>query len=155
MPRVPSDDESVASVRATLARSGGTRRLCVRLPDDDEIDSRLDSGTCSSLGVSSGDLVRATIDRVTYHVRVEADSRGRLLRGAFENRRLARTPGEGENRLVEWIDANGGEEGDVVVLDVLSSGESYGLRFPGDRAVYDVQRGPRASLADIASDVDG
>ena len=153
MPRVPSDDESVASVRAALARTGGTRRLCVRLPDDDAVRSRLDSGSLTALDISAGDLVRVTFDRETHHARVESGSRGRFISGAFDTRRLARTTGEGENRLLEWIGKHDGEEGDVILLDVLVSGESYGLRRPGDRTVYDVRRGPRTSLSEIAGDL--
>ena len=155
MPRVPSDGEDVASVRVTLARSGGTRRPCVRLPDDDALDGRVESGDCDALGVSAGDVVRVAFDREEYHARVDGDSEGRLLRGAFDNRRLAREPGEGENRLIEWLDANGREPGDSVVLDVVVPGELYGLRVPGERAVYDANREPRSSLTDIARDVDG
>jgi len=100
-------------------------------------------------------VIRVAFDRDEYHARVAGDSKGRLLRGAFDNRRLARDPGEGENRLVEWLDANGREPGDSVVLDVVVPGELYGLRIPGERTVYDADRGPRSSLADIARDVDG
>ncbi|ELZ39445.1 DUF7112 family protein [Halorubrum tebenquichense] len=154
MPRVPSDGEDVASVRVSLARSGGTRRPCVRLPNDDALDGRVESGSCDALGVSAGDLVRVAIDREEYHARVASDSKGRLLRGASDNRRLAREAGEGANRLVEWLDANDREPGEGVVLDVVVPGELYGLRIPGDRTVYDANRGPRSSLADIARDVD-
>ena len=154
MPRVPSDGEDVPSIRVSLARSGGTRRPCVRLPDDDALDGRVESGTCDALGVSQGDLIRVAFDGGEHHARVAADSRGRLLRGAFDNRRLAREGGEGTNRLVEWLDANGRESGDGVVLDVVVSGELYGLRVPGERTVYDADRGPRSSLADIARDVE-
>ena len=155
MPRVPSDGEDVASVRVTLARSGGTRRPCVRLPDDDALDGRVESGECDALGVSAGDVVRVAFDRDEYHARVAADSTGRLLRGAFDNRRLAREAADGANRLVEWLDANGREPDDSVVLDVVVPGDLYGLRIPGERTVYDANRGPRSSLADIARDVDG
>ena len=154
MPRVPSDGEDVSSVRVSLARSGGTRRPCVRLPEDDALDGRVESGTCDALGVSAGDRIRVAFDREEYHARVAADSKGRLLRGAFDNRRLAREGGEGTNRLVAWLDANGREPGDSVVLDVVVPGELYGLRIPGERAVYDATRGPRSSLADIARDVE-
>jgi len=155
MPRVPSDGEDVSSVRVSLARSGGTRRPCVRLPDDDALDGRVESGSCDALGVSAADIVRVAIDREEYHARVASDSKGRLLRGAFDNRRLARDAGEGTNRLVGWLDANDREPGEGVVLDVVVPGELYGLRIPGDRTVYDANRGPRSSLADIARDVDG
>ncbi|MBP1923558.1 hypothetical protein J2751_002601 [Halorubrum alkaliphilum] len=155
MARVPSDDESVASIRVDLARSGGTRRPCVRIPDDVDLPGRLESGTCESLSMEPDDLVRLVIDREERHARVESDSRGRLLRGAFDDRRRARTPGEGTDRLAEWLDAHDREPGDVVVLDVVVPNELYGLRIPGDRTMYDVKRGPPSSLADIARDLDG
>ena len=154
MPRVPSDGEDVSSVRVSLARSGGTRRPCVRLPDDADLDGRVESGSCDALRVSAGDLIRVAIDREEFHARVAADSRGRLLRGAFDNRRLAREVGEGANRLVEWLDANDRDPGESVVLDVVVPGELYGLRTPGERTVYEATRGPRSSLADIARDVE-
>ena len=155
MPRVPSDGEDVCSVRVSLARSGGTRRPCVRLPADDALDGRVESGSCDALGVSQGDLIRVAFDREEHHARVAADSRGRLLRGAFDNRRLAREAGAGTNRLTDWLDANDRGPDDTVVLDVVVPGELYGLRIPGERTVYDANRGPRSSPADIAHDVDG
>jgi len=155
MARVTSDDEHVAAVRVDIVRSGGTRRLCVRLTDDDELASRLESGTTESIGVSGGDIVRVIVNRQTRYARIEADSRGRVLRGLFDNRRLARTPGEGGDRLREWLGEHDREEGDVLLLDVVVSGDAYGLRLPGDRAVYDVDADPRGSLADIARDLDG
>jgi len=154
MTRVPSDDESVASIRVDLARSGGTRRPCVRLPDDAELSDRVESGTCESLSMEAGDLVRVVIDREEHYARVESDSRGRLLRGAFDDRRRARTVGEGTNRLAEWLADHDRVPGDVVVLDVVVPGEVYGLRIPGERTMYDAKRGPRSSLADIARDLD-
>lgn len=155
MPRVPSDDEGVASVRVSLARSGGTRRPCVRIPEDDELDGRVESGTCASLAMAAGDVVRVVIDREERYAPVAADGSGRLIRGAFDNRRLAREPGDGENRLIAWLDANDRGAGDGVVLDVIVPGELYGLRIPGERAVYEATRGPPSSLADIARDLDG
>ncbi|MGZ0748307.1 DUF7112 family protein [Haloparvum sp. AD34] len=155
MARLPSDDPSLASVRVRVARSGGTRRPCVRLPADGELADRLESSSRETLDVEASDLIRVIIDRDEYHARVDADTQGRLLRGAFDNRRLARTSGEGENRLVEWLTAHGREEGDALLLDVVAPGDAYGLRLPGERTVYDVDAGPRDSLADIARDVDG
>ncbi|MFC7186285.1 DUF7112 family protein [Halorubrum yunnanense] len=154
MPRVPSDGEGVASIRVSLARSGGTRRPCVRIPDD-ELADRVESGSCGSLAVDPGDVIRVAIEREEHYAPVTADGSGRLIRGAFGNRRLAREPGEGENRLVAWLEANGREPGDSVVLDVVVPGELYGLRIPGERVVYEATRGPRSSLSDIARDLDG
>ncbi|QHS17531.1 DUF7112 family protein [Halopenitus persicus] len=155
MARITSDDESVAAVRTDVVRSGGTRRPCLRLPDDDALARRLESGDAEALGVSDGDVIRLSFDRETRYARVDADSRGRLLRGAFDNRRLARSPGEGENRLLGWLRDHDRAAGDTVLLDVVVSGDAYGLRLPGDRSVYDVDAAPRGSLADIARDLDG
>ena len=153
MPRVPSDDEDVASIRVSLARSGGTRRPCVRLPSDD-LAKRVESGVCESLSMSAGDVVRIVIDREERYAPVTADGNGALIRGAFDNRRLARETGAGTNRLTEWLAEHGREPGESIVLDVIVSGALYGLRVPGDRTVYEVNRGPRSSLADIARDLD-
>jgi hypothetical protein len=155
MARITSDDDSVASVRVDVVRSGGTRRPCLRLPDDDALDRRLESGDAGALGVNDGDVIRLLFDRETRYARVDADSQGRLLRGAFDNRRLARSPGEGENRLLGWLREHDRAAGDTVLLDVVVSGDAYGLRLPGDRSVYDADAGPRGSLADIARDLDG
>ena len=154
MPRVPSDDEGVASIRVSLARSGGTRRPCVRVPADDDLAKRVESGSCEALSLTSEDVVRVVIDRKERYMPVTADSDGRLIRGAFDNRRLARETGEGANRLVEWLSDHGREPGDSIVLDVVVSGELYGLRIPGERTVYEANRGPQSSLADIARDLD-
>lgn len=139
--RLPSDAEAVHTTRARVSRYGGTRRPCVRL----------DEGTA----VSDGDLVRLVLDRETYHARIHADSDGPFLRGAFPNRRLARTPGEGENELRAWLERVDRTPGDALELDEVVAGDLYGLRVPGSRTVYEVSRGPRQSLADIARDVDG
>lgn len=138
--RVASDAPSVTTHRATLARSGGTRRPCLRLPP--------------AVDVGAGDAVRLVLDRREYHARVDEDRDGLLIRGAYDNRRLARTPGEGENRLVEWAADVGREPGSSVDLDEVDPGYLYGVRVPGERTVYEVTAKPNESLADIARDLD-
>jgi len=73
------------------------------------------------------------------------------IHGAFANRRLAHTEGEGENRLQNWLDSCGRGPGDTVVLDVLTGGFAYGVREPGARVVYDPPDPPDSSLSDIAA----
>ncbi|RLM90393.1 hypothetical protein D3D02_06445 [Halobellus sp. Atlit-38R] len=135
--RVPSDHPSVTSLHATLARSGGTRRPCLRLPD--------------GAAAEEGDVVRLLLDGITTYGRVVSDSTGLLVRGSYDNERLAREPREGENRLVEWCDEHDRGPEDAVELDELDPGFCYGLREPGDRLVYDVPARPNESLQDIAS----
>ena len=134
--RLPSDHASVTTFRAKLARSGGTRRPCLRLPDE--------------TAVEQGDLIRLVLDGAVRHARVEADATGRLVRGAFDNRRLARAGGEGTNRLVEWAAANDREPGAAVEFDEVEAGFLYGVRVPGERTVYEATEKPDDSLASIA-----
>ena len=134
--RVPSDHPSVTALRATVARSGGTRRPCLRFPDD--------------AAVEAGDRIRLVLDGTTTHARVESDASGTLIRGAYDNERLVRSPGEGENRLVEWCEAHDRDPGDAVEVDELDPGFCYGVRDPGDRVVYDVPSRPDESLRGIA-----
>lgn len=138
--RVASDGEAVTTSRARLARSGGTRRPCLRLPDE--------------IAVESGDLIRLVLDGTEYHALVESDAEGSLVRGAFDNRRLARADGEGENRLVEWVRDTDRETGQSVDIDEVTPGYLYGVRVPGKRAVYTVTRQPDSSLSSIAEGLD-
>jgi hypothetical protein len=139
--RVPHDHPSVSTVRAEFARSGGTRRPCLRLPAD--------------LVLDDGDLIRLVLDGTQYHARVVTDSTGPLLRGADDNRRLARESGDGTNRLLAWAEDHDCGPGDAVDLDEVEAGTLYGLRDPGATAVYRATRGPDQSLTDIARDLDG
>lgn len=139
--RIPSDHASVTTYRARLVRSGGTRRPCLRLPDE--------------VGVEAGDLVRLVLDRREYHARVDEDATGRLVRGAYDNRRLARTTGEGENRLVEWVEAAGRGPEAAVELDEVTAGSLYGVRVPGTRTTYEATEEPDESLASIARGLEG
>jgi hypothetical protein len=139
--RVPSDHASVSTYRAEIRRSGGTRRPCLRLPDDVALDD--------------GDLIRVVLDGTQYHARVVEDASGRLLRGVYDNRRLARTPGEGPDRFAPWVDETGRGPGSAVDLDEVEAGFLYGVRVPGTRVVYEATESPRSSLADIAEKFGG
>ena len=139
--RVASDAAAVTSLRAHLARSGGTRLPCLRVPDEAALEA--------------GDEIRLVFDGESRHARIEADTRGRLIRGAYDNRRLAREPGEGENRLVEWCREHGREADDAVEFDEVDPGYLYGVRVPGERVVYEVTGRPDESLQGIADSLLG
>ena len=139
--RIPSDHASVRTERAEVARSGGTRRPCLRLPADLDLDP--------------GSFVRVVVDGEEYHAEIREDRSGFLLRGAYDLKSEARDPGRAENRLVEWLQEQGGEPGDPVEVDEIDPGERYGLRLPGERTFYRDTSGPGGSLQDIASDLDG
>ena len=140
--RVPSDHPSVTTHRARLERSGGTRRPCLRLPAETAAD------------VEAGDVVRLVLDDEEYHAPVTSDTTGLVVRGAYDNRRMARER-EGTNRLVEWAGQVDRGPGDAVELDAVVSGTLYGLRVPGVRAVYEATEPPSDSLSAIAESLDG
>ncbi len=139
--RLPSDSESVDTARAELIRLGSARRQGIRLPEP------------ASDELAAGDLIRLVFDDSEYHAQIAEDTRGPLIRGAFANRRLARTTGEGENYLAEWLRDLGRETGNSVEFDTVVVGEQYGLRAPGERTVYTVTQGPRSSLSSIAENL--
>ncbi len=139
--RLPSDSPAIDTHRAELVRLGGTRNQCLRVPDALE-------------GVSPGELIRLVIRGDEYHTVVADDGAGAVVRGAFDNARLARTTGEGTNRLAAWLRSLDRESGSSVELDVVVPGEQFGLRAPGERAVYTVREGPPDSLASIAERLD-
>ncbi|WEL27090.1 DUF7112 family protein [Haloferax volcanii] len=134
--QLPSDHPSVLTFRANIARSGGTRRPCLRVPDD--------------VLAAAGDFVRLHLGGTAYHARLSADASGLVIRGAYDNKRLARTPNDGENRLVEWCREHDRADGDAVELDELDDGYQYGLRVPGVRQVYRITERPNDSLSSIA-----
>ncbi|WP_101294018.1 DUF7112 family protein [Halegenticoccus soli] len=140
--RVPSDHPSVATVRGTLARSGGTRRPCLRVPAD------------AGLSLDPGEIVRLALSGEQHHARVSEDANGLVIRGAYDNRRLAREPGGATNRLVEWAEETGRSLGSSVEVDEIVPGFLYGVRVPGKRTVYTVTEKPNESLASIARSLD-
>ncbi|KAB1197896.1 MULTISPECIES: hypothetical protein [Haloferax] len=134
--QLPSDHPSVQTFRAHIARSGGTRRPCLRVPDD--------------VPAEEGDFIRLHLDGTAYHARLASDASGFVIRGAYDNKRLARTAGEGENRLVEWCRENDRGPDDAVEFDDLDGGYQFGLRVPGVRTVYRITERPNDSLSSIA-----
>ncbi|MFB6117033.1 hypothetical protein [Halosegnis sp.] len=137
---VPSD--AVDSVRATLERAGRTDRPKIVFPEEDRD------------AVPEGELVRIGVDGETYHARIERAIDDSLeLRGLYENARLAREA-DGENHLDKWADDHGLDFGRTVHVDVVDAGFFYGLRAPGERAVYRVPERPDEGLADIAADLE-
>jgi hypothetical protein len=141
--RIPSDHASVRTVRGRLARSGGTRRPCLRLPD-----SLADS-------LAAGEFVRLVLDGDATHARVSEDANGLVVRGAYDDKSLAREPGDAPNRLVEWVEENDRPIDSAVEVDEVEAGYFYGVRVPGRRAVYAPSTPPKDSLSAIAERLDG
>ena len=141
--RLPSDSDAVDSLRATIIRRGGSRTPCLELP------------TAVAETVAVDDRVTVVIDGTAYFAIVAGDDEEPLLYGAYATRKQARSTGEGTNRLGGWLRELDREIGDSVLCDVIVDGERYGLRAPGDRAVYTVTHEPRDSLQSIAESLDG
>lgn len=140
--RVSSD--TTETVRATLAQAGATNRTNVEISGDD------------AEAFPADELVRIVIDDTEYRARIERPltGDGRLIRGVYDTPRLARNPGEGDNRLTEWFAESNRSFGQSILIDVVEAGFKYGIREPGSRAVYEATEAPNGSLADIARQVE-
>ena len=139
--RVSSEHPSVRTFRGRLEHSGATSRPRIELPAEaaDQLDDR---------------VVRLVLDGTTYHADVRHLGDAPVIRGAYDNARLARSPGEGQNRLPGWVDDAGLSIGRSVLVDEVVAGSLYGVRAPGSTAVYDAVELPRSSLTRIAEGLD-
>lgn len=134
--RIPHDHPTVETVRVTLSRYGRTRSR-LSLPDDDRFPQT---------------TTRLVLDNETYHTRIESGD-GPEIKGAYDNARLAREH-TGKDRLEGWRQSAEIDYGRSVLVDVIEPGFLYGVREPGERAVYEAVESPDDSLAAIARDLD-
>jgi hypothetical protein len=137
--RLAHDHPTVDTVSAAVGRDGPTKRPIV------EIDT--------GLSVDPETVVRLVLDGTEYRALIENSGASRKLRHAAATPRLARNPSESENALREWLEARDLPVGRTVHLDVVEPGFRYGLRAPGESAVYRSGR-PDDSLSAIARDLD-
>ncbi|MFC6940989.1 hypothetical protein ACFQE8_13630 [Salinirubellus sp. GCM10025818] len=145
--RIAADNPSVETVRATLAAAGATGRPRIAVPDD------------SVEAFPVGEVVRLVLGGRTRFARIDRAIDDTVeIRGAYDNRRLAREA-DGENRLVEWADAEGVDVGRSVLVDVVEAGELYGVRRAGTSAVYELPETSRndslAAIAERTRDTEG
>lgn len=138
--RIPHDHPTVDTIVAKIDRHGGTTRPEVVVTEPLEVDP--------------GTLVRLVLDGSEYRAEVETSGRGQpVLRHAAPSPSAARNPGSTENALTDWIAARDLDIGRSVHLDVVEAGFRYGLRAPGEEAVYDGGQ-PDETLAAIARNLD-
>lgn len=139
--RVSSDDPTIRTFRGRIERTGATSRPRVAIPPaaGDDVPAT---------------VVRLVLDGSTYHADVRPGSDGPVVHGAYDSPRLARSPGDGENRLSGWLADAGLGVGRSVLFDVVVADVLYGARVPGTRTVYEVVDAPPSSLSDIAASLD-
>ncbi|WP_336360664.1 DUF7112 family protein [Haladaptatus sp. ZSTT2] len=142
--KISSDNPSVTEVRARLTRRGRTDRPSISIPE------------AYHDAFPVGEVVRLVLDGTQYHARIESPlgSDGPEFHGAFDNARLARAAGEGENHLDAWVKSSGRSFDSSVLVDIVEEGFLYGIRKPGERAVYTAVEAPNSSLTDIARSLD-
>lgn len=138
--RIAHDHPTIETIAAKIDRHGGTTRPEVVVAE--------------SLDVEPETLVRLVLGGTEYRAPVEAtDTGGSVFRHAAPSPTAARHPGTTENALVEWIAERNLDVGRSLHLDVVEPGFRYGLRAPGEEAVYDGGK-PDESLAAIARTLD-
>ncbi len=140
--RVASDHPSVTTLDATITRRGRTRRPELHLPAKTREHFPL------------GELVRLVIMDAERYAPIECRGDTIVVTGAFETPRLANHPETGTNYLAEWLDATDRTFGRTALVDVIVPEFRYGLRVPGDTAVYDASQPPADSLRRIAASLD-
>lgn len=136
--RIASDAPAVSTYRARVTRYGGTRVRCIRVHEQ--------------MALEGGRTIRLVLGGDSRFAPVEVDSRSLLIRGAFDDRQLARSR-EGENRLQGWFATREVTRGGTVEFDEVSPGQVYGLREPGERVLYEIPRRADESLRDIAESI--
>lgn len=148
--RLPSDHPSITTVRLACERTPTGLRL--EIPDE-EIDAL---GLTADDGFETETVVRVSLDGTEHFARFERalTSDGLVLRGIYETPDRAREPDDETNQLPDWADAHDVDPSRSALLDVIEPGFSYGLRAPGERAVYDAHEPPSDSLAAIARDLE-
>lgn len=141
--RLPSDHDAVGTHRATVERVGRTDRRKVVIPE------------AAADAVPTDEVVQVVFDGDTYHVLTETDLDGvPVFKSAYRTPTLARNPDDGENHLADWVAETGVAVGDSVLLDIITEGYKFGLREPGERAVYEATEPPSDSLSAIARDIE-
>lgn len=141
--RIASDHPSVTTIRGRIERRGATTTPRIGVDTED------------AAALPDGEVVRLVLDWATTHARPRHRSDGRVvIDGSFETPSVARDPGSNRDLLVAWVEANDLDLGRAVLLDVVVEGFLYGLRVPGETAVYDAHEPPSSSLADIAAGLD-
>lgn len=140
--RVANDHPSVTTFEASITRRGRTSRPELHLPAG------------ASEHVPIGELVRLVVLGAERHAPIEQRSDAVAITGAFETPRLAKTPDAGTNYLSEWLETTDRTFGRTALIDVIVPEFRYGLRVPGDTAVYDASQPPADSLRQIAADLD-
>jgi hypothetical protein len=130
--------EALRTVRATVERSGPVDRPRVAVPDAD------------ADALPTDDVVRLVLDGSTYHVRPQTTGDGVALTGAYDTPADARDPSSATDRLATWVAERDLDYGRTVHLDVVDEGFRYGLRAPGETAVYEDHGRPDEGLAAIA-----
>lgn len=140
--RVSSDHPSVQTVRATLTET--TTGVRLEIPPEDREAFPLE------------EVVRIILNGTERFARVERALTGEdaFIAGVFDSPGLAREPRGGEDRLSAWVDDNDVRVGGSVLVDVVEPEFLYGLREPGETAVYEAKEPPSDSLASIAESLE-
>ncbi len=140
MDRIPSDNPAVATVDATLERQGRLDRPKVVVDGTDALPTE--------------EVLRIYLDGDDYRMFPTEKGNDIEIDGAYDTPDEARDPRDATNRLAEWMDEEGLDYGRTVHLDTIEDGFAYGLRAPGERAVYPAVEKPSDSLSSIAENLE-
>lgn len=139
MTRLSADHPTVTTYEGTVVRYG-TRRDAIAVPVSCPLSTT---------------VLRVTADGTEWFMQPQTDVKDRwLLTGLYDRPEAARTPDEQSPVLAEWLTERELTRGRTVFLDVIVDELKYGLRGPGEEAVYEAPDTTAAGLQNIARKVD-
>lgn len=140
--RVSSDHPTVRTIRATLASSPSGSH--VDIPPEDTDSVPVDT------------VVRIVLDGDEHFAQVDLPlgGEGRRIHGVYETPDRARERSADGDLLPGWIEDHDVRTGGSVLFDVIEPDFLYGMRAPGETAVYEARSPPSDSLRSIAEDLE-
>ena len=139
MTRLSADHPTVTTYTGTVVRYG-TRRHAVAFPADCPLAET---------------VLRVVVDGTELFTQLQTGADGRwLLTGLYDRPATARAPDGQSPVLTQWLADRDLDRGRTAYLDVIERDVKYGLRGPGEEAVYDAPDSSTAGLMDIARELD-
>lgn len=140
--RIRSDNPAIETVRASVSETATGVRL--ELPADE------------AASFPAGEVVRFVLDESERFGRIERglSGDGLVVRGIYESPTHARNPRDGVDRFGDWVADVGVRTGGSVLVDVVEPDFLYGIRKPGQTAVYQAREPPADSLSEIAKNLE-
>lgn len=139
MERLRSDHPTIPTHTGAVIRYGSRRRALAISHDE----------------LFSETVVRIIADETEWFTQpIREQGQRWVISGLYTQPGAAREYDQTETKLADWLEKRDLSPGRTVFVDVIDEGVKYGLRGPGEDAVYQVPDQSAAGLVDIAREID-